>query len=151
MEGVESGLFGIGGNLRFMSTEQDAHSLAAGKAFPWHECYVPDVDAAVDFYTKAFDMGIEEMDMGPMGTYKMLKIGGVPLAGIMSTDVMGDGNIPPHWAVYMSVDDVDARVEKATGLGANVVVPAMDIPNVGRMALISDPQGAHIWLYKGAQ
>lgn len=134
-----------------MSTEIDNHSLAAGRAFPWHECYVPDVAAAVEFYKSVFDMGVEEMDMGPMGTYKMLTIGGVPLAGVMSTTEMGEGQIPPHWAVYMSVDDVDARIAKATAQGANVVVPAMDVPNVGRMALISDPQGAHIWLYKSAQ
>lgn len=128
----------------------DQHSLAAGRAFPWHELYVADVNAAVDFYKAVFDMGVQEMEMGEMGSYKMLTIGGTPLAGIQSTNVEGHGNVPPHWAVYMSVDDVDARIAKATSLGATLVVPAMDIPTVGRMALIADPQGAHIWLYKSA-
>jgi len=57
--------------------------------------------------------------------------------------------VPPHWATYLSVDDVDARVEKCVEHGGTLVVPAMDVPTVGRMALIHDPQGAHVWLFKG--
>jgi len=56
-------------------------------------------------------------------------------------------DVPPHWAIYMAVDDVDAKVEEAVGLGSTLVVPAMDVPTVGRMALMSDPQGAHFWFF----
>ena len=134
-----------------MSDQMDQHALAAGRAFPWHELYVPDVDAAVDFYGKCFDITSQDFP-SEMGTYKMLVIGGVPVAGSMSTSSpeMASMNVPPHWAVYMSVDDVDARVDKVTANGGTVVVPAMDVPQVGRMALIADPQGAHLWLYKPA-
>ena len=132
-----------------MSNEMDQHAMACGLAFPWHELNVPDVDAAIDFYTKALDMGTQDFPH-EMGTYKMLTVGGTPVGGAMSTNSpeMAGMNVPPHWAVYMAVDDVDARLEKVTANGGTVVVPAMDIPKVGRMALIADPQGAHIWLFK---
>lgn len=128
----------------------DQHSLAAGRAFPWHELYVPDVEKGIEFYTKVFDMQTESMDMGPMGPYHMLKVDGKSVAGSMSTNNPDMQGVPPHWAVYLSVDDVDARLAKVTANGGTIVVPPMDIPNVGRMALIADPQGAHIWLYKDA-
>jgi predicted enzyme related to lactoylglutathione lyase len=124
--------------------------LAVGKAFPWHEVYVPDSKAALDFYTKAFGMGTKEYPMGEMGTYHMLTVDGTPVAGVMSTTEMQMPNVPPQWSVYLAVDDVDKRLKMAKDLGAKVVVEPMDIPSVGRMTLISDPQGAHIWLYKGA-
>ena len=127
----------------------DEHSLAAGRAFPWHELYVPDVQKGIDFYVQALGMETEAFPMGGMGTYHMLKVNGASVAGIMSTSEGPAQGAPTHWAVYHAVDDVDARLAKCLELGAKVVVPAMDVPTVGRMALIADPQGAHIWLYKG--
>lgn len=133
-----------------MATTLEDHAMAAGRAFPWHEVYAPDAEAALEFYTKALDMDTEAMDMGPMGKYHMLKVNGTSIAGVMSTNNPDMKDVPPHWAVYHSVDDVDARVEKVKSLGGTLVVPAMDIPGVGRMALIADPQGAHLWLFKDA-
>lgn len=83
--------------------------------------------------------------------YTMLKVNGTSVAGVMETTGPDMEHVPPHWAVYHAVDDVDARVAKCVELGATIVVPAMDVPNVGRMCLICDPQGAHLWLYKDAQ
>ncbi len=131
-----------------MTAEQ--HAQAEGFAFPWHELYVPDDQAGIDFYTKALGMGTQDMSMGPEFTYRMLTHNGTPVCGVLSTNSprMKDMNIPPHWAVYMNVDDVDARIAKVKAAGGTVVVEAMDVPTVGRMALIADPQGAHIWLFK---
>ena len=58
------------------------------------------------------------------------------------------GPIPPHWMVYFAVEDCDAAVQKASGLGANVMRPAEDIPGVGRFAILTDPQGAAFALLK---
>ncbi|MGI8923955.1 MAG: VOC family protein [Fimbriimonadales bacterium] len=131
-----------------MSNPMDDHALAAGRTFPWHEVYVADTQAAMDFYTKALGMGTEEMEMGEMGKYKMLTANGKAVAGSMSTKELEHPDVPPHWAVYMAVDDVDARVTKVKELGGTCVVDPFDVPTVGRMALIADPQGAHLWLYK---
>ena len=58
------------------------------------------------------------------------------------------GNLPPHWLVYFAVDDCDAKVQKATELGAKVMKPADDIPGVGRFAILFDPQGAAFAIIK---
>ncbi len=128
----------------------DQHALNTGKTFVWHELYAPNVQASLDFYTQALGFETETMDMPGMGSYTMLKMNGHAVAGVMSTTDGPAQGAPPHWAVYLAVDDVDARVEKCVSLGATVVVPAMDVPTVGRMCLIEDTQGAHIWLYKPA-
>jgi hypothetical protein len=96
-------------------------------------------------------METEDYPMGEMGTYKMLKVNGVAVAGIMETSLPELANVPPHWSVYLAVDNVDGRLEKCIQLGATLVHGPMDVPNVGRMVLISDPQGAHIWLYQPAE
>lgn len=136
-----------------MSTETSTpsaqdHAISQGSTFVWHEVYTPDAATAIKFYTEALDFGTTEMDMGPGGTYKMLTRDGKGVCGIWDTsknDQMKD--VPPHWATYLSVDDVDKRVQKAQEHGGTLVVPAMDVPTVGRMALIADPTGAHIWLF----
>lgn len=128
----------------------DQQALALGRAFPWHEVYAPDADATVDFYTKALGMGVENFQMEGMPTYRMLTVNGTAVAGVISTKSLPMPNVPPHWAAYFAVDDVDARIAKCKELGATVLVEPMDVPTIGRMALISDPQGAVIWLFKGA-
>ncbi len=132
------------------TTTADQNALAQGRNFVWHELYVPDLEKAIDFYSKTLDFGSTSMPMGEMGDYHMLTRNGQPVCGAMSTNQMQMQGVPPHWAVYLSVDDVDARLEKVKANGGAVVVPPMDVPTVGRMALIADPQGAHIWLFKSA-
>lgn len=118
-----------------------------GSVFPWHEVNVPDSEGAKAFYSGALDWGTQSQDMGEMGEYTMFTKDGVPMAGLMPT--VGElANVPPHWSVYIGVDDVDARLVKIQALGGTVVVPAMDVPTVGRMALCHDPQGAHFWIFK---
>lgn len=135
-----------------MATDtMDQHALNTGRTFVWHEVYAPDAQKAIDFYTQALDFGTQEMDMGPMGSYRMLTRNGQGVAGVMSTNSPEMQGVPPHWATYIAVDDVDARLAKCQSLGATVIVPPMDIPTVGRMTLIQDPQGAHVWLYKDAR
>ncbi|MBI1756738.1 MAG: VOC family protein [Fimbriimonas ginsengisoli] len=122
---------------------------ATAKTFPWHELYVGDAEAGRRFYTEALGWGKEDYDMGQM-KYPMLSANGSAICGVMATNTPEMKDVPPHWAVYIGVDDVDARLAKCTGLGAKVVVPPMDVPTVGRMALIQDPQGAHFWIFKSA-
>lgn len=118
-----------------------------GKTFVWHECNVPDAAAAKEFYTNLLGWTSTDYDMGEMGTYTMFVNNDIPVGGIMAT--VGEmAHVPPHWSVYMACNDVDAGAAKAAEMGATVVVPAFDVPSVGRMSLIQDPQGAHFWLFK---
>jgi predicted enzyme related to lactoylglutathione lyase len=128
----------------------DQHALNSGRTFVWHELYTANVQASIDFYTQALGFGTQNMEVEGMGSYSMLTMNGHGVAGIMDTNQLDMPGVPPHWAAYIGVDDVDARVAKAVELGASVLVPAMDVPTVGRMCLITDPQGANIWLYTPA-
>jgi hypothetical protein len=58
------------------------------------------------------------------------------------------GPIPPNWLVYFAVDDCDAKLQKATELGATVLKPADDIPGIGRFGVLMDPQGSAFAIIK---
>lgn len=100
-----------------MSDQNDQHALAEGRAFPWHELYAPNIDQALQFYVDALGFGITEMDMGTGTMYKMLTVDGKAVAGSMDTNSPDMQGVPPHWSVFMSVDDVDARLAKCLELG----------------------------------
>jgi len=109
-------------------------------AFSWSELMTGDPAAAAAFYGPLFGWRVETVDMGG-GPYHLLKVGETAIGGIMKTPAEA-GPMPPAWGCYVTVEQVDATVARVTALGGKVVVPAMDIPGVGRMAVIADPQGA---------
>ncbi len=140
----------LGSNIWDMAdtqTQAETNELNQGKTFVWHEIYAPSTEASVEFYTKALDFGTSAMSMGEMGDYTMLTRDGAPIAGVVSTDQMP--GIPPHWSTYIGVDDVDQRIAKCEEHGGKLIHRPMDVPTVGRMALIQDPGGATFWLFKG--
>ena len=61
---------------------------------------------------------------------------------------MRNPNAPPHWLIYFNVADVDASAAKAKELGAKFFVPPMSVEDVGRMAIMADPQGAVSAIFK---
>jgi hypothetical protein len=65
------------------------------------------------------------------------------VAGIMVANA-GSPPIPPHWGCYVTVDNLDRTVALAVSLGGQLLLPAMEVPTVGRMAVLRDPQGAVI-------
>jgi predicted enzyme related to lactoylglutathione lyase len=58
------------------------------------------------------------------------------------------GDVPPHWLPYFQVENTDAIVARAEKLGAKTWVPPMDVPTVGRLAILADPQGASFAVIK---
>jgi predicted enzyme related to lactoylglutathione lyase len=115
----------------------------------WNEHWSENDKRAVAFYKKTFGFGTDTMDMGPGGTYTMLKTkDGKMRAGLMKSNMKG---APTMWLPYIHVADCDAAVAKAKKLGAlAIAVPPTDIPNIGRFGIIIDPQGAPVALMKGA-
>ncbi len=111
-------------------------------AFSWFELMTTDTDGAKTFYSNLFGWETEDMSMADM-TYTIVKVGKEGVGGIMSIPPQAEGS-PPHWGVYVTVDDVDATARKAEELGAKILVPPTDIPDVGRFFVIQDPQGAVI-------
>jgi predicted enzyme related to lactoylglutathione lyase len=108
-------------------------------AWCWNELYTEHVEACVKFYCAIGGFTASEMDMGPAGTYHILNSDGKGRAGIMKSPMPG---IPQNWMPYVQVDDADAVVAKAKRLGSDIKLPANDVPEVGRLAVFTDPLGA---------
>jgi predicted enzyme related to lactoylglutathione lyase len=102
----------------------------------WNELITGDPGVAA-FYSTVLGMTTSTMDMGT-GPYTTFEVGGQPVGGTTPPQMPG---VPSHWHVYFGTDDADAAAAKATELGGSVIVPPFDTP-VGRIAVLSDPQGA---------
>jgi hypothetical protein len=109
--------------------------------FSWNELVTTDVGAATKFYTQLFGWTTT-----PFGAeYILFNKDGNNVCGMMKTPKPG---MPAFWIAYVTVEDVDATAAKVAELGGKVMVPPFDIPTVGRIACLSDPQGASIGLFK---
>ena len=115
-------------------------------SFCWEELLTNDVEAAKTFYPEIFGWGMQDMDMGPLGTYTTLHRGDVGVGGMMQ--MPAEAEAPPHWLPYMATDDVDACAKRVTELGGTIHKEPGDIPNVGRFAVFADPTGASFAVYK---
>ncbi len=109
--------------------------------FCWNELASKNADASVKFYTAIGGFTDKPMKMDGMGTYHVLEKDGDSRAGIMAQPMP---EAPHAWLPYVSVKSADQTADKAKRLGATLVVPPTDIPNVGRFAVVIDPQGAAI-------
>jgi predicted enzyme related to lactoylglutathione lyase len=108
--------------------------------FVWHELWTPDAAAAEQFYGALLGWTFEHTDMGDMGMYRVGSAEGKQQGGIMQ---IPEGEaMPAAWSGYVSVPDVDAATKAAVDAGASVMVGPMDIPGVGRVATLTDPEGA---------
>src|SRR5690349_20126714 len=120
-------------------------------SFIWYELMTTDPEGAKRFYEDVVGWAIGDPAPAGDSEYRML---GAPdgFAGGMLTlsEAMWEGGARPMWLGYLGVDDVDSAVEKAVAAGATVQMPASDIPGVGRIAMIADPQGVPIYLMRGA-
>jgi hypothetical protein len=117
----------------------------------WVDLMSPDQQAAIDFYSDLFGWAAE---IGPAetGGYAICTLNGRPVAGIGAAMAMGDQPPPPTvWTTYLAADDADDVAAKIAAAGGQVVVPAMDVTDVGRMLIAVDPTGAvfGVWEPKG--
>ena len=112
--------------------------------FIWHELVTTDPDAASDFYSKVVPW--KTQDSG-MPSYTLWMAGKTQVGGLTGLPDGAEAGSPPHWIVYIATPDVDATVAEAERLGGKVVKSASDIPNMGRFAVLADPQGATFAVY----
>jgi predicted enzyme related to lactoylglutathione lyase len=108
--------------------------------FSWYELMTSDTQAAGKFYCDVVGWTTQEMP-GDGPPYTVFDIGGVGIAGMLKLE----GHTA--WVGYISVDDVDAHVEKIVEAGGKLWRPATDVPGVLRFAVMSDPQGAAIVVF----
>src|SRR5689334_12109419 len=110
--------------------------------FIWYELITPDPDAAKAFYDAVVGWDIEPRPAGDLD-YRMIRRGdGGNAGGVMrlSPDMANHGG-QPVWLGYLHTDDVDATVAAITGEGGEVHMPPTDMLGVGRIAMVTDPQG----------
>jgi predicted enzyme related to lactoylglutathione lyase len=107
----------------------------------WNELATRDMAKAKDFYPKVFGWGVKSNPMPDGSEYVEWQINGRSIAGGMQMGSMFPPDVPAHWLVYFAVANTDETVKREQELGGKVIRPAMDIPQ-GRMAVLSDPQGA---------
>jgi len=119
-----------------------AASALTGR-FVWHDLLTADAAGALEFYQTLFpEWSVEAVDLGQAGTYHVIRVSGVQAGAIVSPQT--DAPVLPRWIGYVAVDDCDTAAARALELGGQCPVPAVDVPGVGRVAVLKDPQGAEI-------
>jgi hypothetical protein len=125
------------------------HDPSKAGEFCWNELMTSDSLAAFNFYSRLFGWKIlQEMDMGPMGTYRVFGIGDKQMGGMMTTPK--GSPLPPTWIYYAETSDLDAALARAKERGATVMNGPTDVPGGGRIVQLIDPQGAAFALHQAA-
>lgn len=112
----------------------------------WSELMTRDVPGALKYYGDVCGWVFDAMPMEGM-TYQIAVAHGRPVAGIMDmAAVDGMAGVPAHWFTYIAVADVAAASAATVKGGGEVVRPAFDVPDVGRICIVRDPTGAVVGL-----
>ena len=108
----------------------------------WNECQTRDAEAAARFYEAVFGVEVKPFPSAEgMPPYNVIQVDGRGVAGIFEiNERMGD--TPPNWSTVFAVADHDVTVAKAKELGGTVLAEGMDLPEIGRLAVLQDPTGA---------
>jgi predicted enzyme related to lactoylglutathione lyase len=111
--------------------------------FSWVDLATTDGAAAKAFYGGLFGWDFEDNDVPGGGVYSMAQLDGDNVAAIYDMPPeMRERGVPPNWTNYVTVEDADAAAARARDVGGTVHAEAFDVMEVGRMAIIQDPQGA---------
>lgn len=118
------------------------------RSFCWYELVTADAPAATRFYADVVGWDAQPTTL-PGIAYTTMGSGAHRTAGIMTMpDEMKATGQPGGWLGYIGVADADAASEALVAAGGTVHRPAQDIPEVGRFAIVADPQGAVFTLFQ---
>ena len=122
-------------------SENESPACNKPGSFRWNELVTTDVAGATAFYAGLF--GWTTTAFGP--EYTLFNKDGHNVGGLMKSPKPG---MPAQWVAYVTVEDVDATAAKATETGGKIILAPMDVPGVGRIAVLLDPQNAPIGIFK---
>lgn len=112
----------------------------------WVDLATPDIEASASFYGEVLGWEVPELpNSAEMGGYRRAKKNGADVAGVMP--LMQEGQ-PPAWSTYVSVEDADATAAAVADAGGSVVAEPMDVMDLGRMAVFTDPTGAFFGIWQ---
>ena len=124
----------------WQATRMGGFQTDGANAFGWAEISARGIDRVLPFYQRVF--GWTPKPTGsPEQPYTEFQVDGESIGGAVEMNAMAPADMPSYWLVYFTVDDVDATYRKALDAGAREMLAPMDFPG-GRMAMVSDPQGA---------
>jgi predicted enzyme related to lactoylglutathione lyase len=119
-------------------TEYTKHEVGT---FSWADLSTTDLDAAIAVYTDLFGWEVTKEDIPGGGVYAMFRLNGKDVAAASGQREEEKG-MPPHWNVYVTVEDAEQTAKEAESLGGTILAPAFDVMEYGRMSVIADPTGA---------
>ncbi|UCG58830.1 MAG: VOC family protein [Phycisphaerales bacterium] len=108
----------------------------------WNELYATDLEVGMKFYTGLFGWTVSKTTGAIGQEYIEFHNSGQPVAGTLQIRTEW-GEVPPNWAVYFAVEDCDATLAKLKSLGGKVEVEPMVVKDVGKFAVVQDPQGGY--------
>ena len=114
----------------------------------WYELLTSDMKAAEQFYKPVVGWSVTPFEGSPESYDMWVRSDGVPVGGVMK---LPQGmNVPPHWGMYVGVPNLEEGVARIEKLGGSWMSPVIDVPTVGRMRTMKDPQGAMFSIYEPA-
>jgi hypothetical protein len=108
----------------------------------------PDPKAVESFYGSVVGWTAAPFEGSPQPYTMLSRAPEAPVAGMVKTP--DDVKAPPFWAMYVAVPKLEEAAADISRLGGRAHSPVIDIPNVGRMQLMADPQGAVFYIYQPA-
>lgn len=116
-------------------------------AFHWNELRTRNVEQVKKFYADTIGWTFQRTSTPDGSDYWLALEGGIPVAGVFQLTSPRFDAVPESWIAFLAVDDVDKRVAKAVRAGATLMMPIFDVPDVGRIAMLTEPGGAGIgWI-----
>ena len=130
-------------------TQQNRSGPNPAGDFIWYELMTPDAEGSKTFYDAVVGWNIGE-GVAEYNGYRMIGTADDGFTGgvLPITDEMQQHGARPTWLGYLNVRDVDAKVAEIESAGGKTLMGATDIPNVGRIAMVADPQGAPFYVMK---
>ena len=112
----------------------------------WFELMTSDMKAAEKFYKNVIGWTSAPFDQSPQPYTMFNRSGDIPIGGVMDTPP--GLNAPPFWAMYIGVPKLEDAAKQIKRLGGSECSPVIDVPSVGRMQMMKDPQGAAFYIYE---
>ena len=139
----------FGGFRTLLDEYEDAMTNPHGTPI-WYELQSADPDAAARFYGDVVGWTVGPRPDGDMD-YRMIDTGDGQVGGLARfTPGVTPAGMAPGWTFYLGVDDVDATAATLVEAGGKVKLAPFDLPGVGRMAFVADPQGTPFYIMRGA-
>lgn len=109
------------------------------------ELNTTDVAKAKEFYAQLFEWKLEDMSMGPSGTYTIINVGDGTGGGLLKNPEPG---MPSFWLAYVLVEEIHTATNQAKALGATIFKDSIAVSDMGWLSIITDPTGATLGLWQ---